>query len=249
MHHFLWFQLFLLHATSTSWQCSYAQPAAAKQEHVLQDRVECGGEQMAEVAQRAEQITKETGELTRVVGWYHSHPHITVLPSHIDIATQVWAATLQLKRLLFDSSERHMQNCLRGMREGQQAHHLHLAQPCLLQACAHPEHLLPTGASLRAGELSGHGQRLCRHHSVSVQCAGVWWRTATGGRVSVSCCEHYRRGDRSGGVGFADAARDFGIVSWCGTAGLLWCWPGLHILADDLCHRVNQPSSVVRHFA
>eukprot|EP01113_Clastostelium_recurvatum_P048506 TRINITY_DN8853_c0_g1_i2.p1 TRINITY_DN8853_c0_g1~~TRINITY_DN8853_c0_g1_i2.p1 ORF type:complete len:248 (+),score=59.72 TRINITY_DN8853_c0_g1_i2:140-883(+) len=23
-----------------------------------------------------------------IVGWYHSHPHITVLPSHVDIATQ-----------------------------------------------------------------------------------------------------------------------------------------------------------------
>lgn len=24
----------------------------------------------------------------RVLGWYHSHPHITVWPSHIDIRTQ-----------------------------------------------------------------------------------------------------------------------------------------------------------------
>ena len=24
----------------------------------------------------------------RVIGWYHSHPHITVLPSHVDVATQ-----------------------------------------------------------------------------------------------------------------------------------------------------------------
>ena len=45
---------------------------------------------MAEVAQKAEQITQETGQTTRVVGWYHSHPHITVLPSHIDVDTQVW---------------------------------------------------------------------------------------------------------------------------------------------------------------
>lgn len=56
----------------------------------LQDRVECSGAQMAEVAQKAEQITQETGQTTRVVGWYHSHPHITVLPSHIDVDTQVW---------------------------------------------------------------------------------------------------------------------------------------------------------------
>ena len=25
----------------------------------------------------------ETGTMTRVIGWYHSHPHITVLPSHV----------------------------------------------------------------------------------------------------------------------------------------------------------------------
>lgn len=24
----------------------------------------------------------------RVIGWYHSHPHITVLPSHVDVRTQ-----------------------------------------------------------------------------------------------------------------------------------------------------------------
>jgi BRCA1/BRCA2-containing complex subunit 3 len=24
----------------------------------------------------------------RVIGWYHSHPHITVWPSHVDLRTQ-----------------------------------------------------------------------------------------------------------------------------------------------------------------
>lgn len=28
-------------------------------------------------------MTMETGTTTRVIGWYHSHPHITVLPSHV----------------------------------------------------------------------------------------------------------------------------------------------------------------------
>ncbi|KAL4589124.1 hypothetical protein LXL04_002026 [Taraxacum kok-saghyz] len=27
-------------------------------------------------------------QTTRVIGWYHSHPHITVLPSHVDVRTQ-----------------------------------------------------------------------------------------------------------------------------------------------------------------
>lgn len=25
---------------------------------------------------------------TQVLGWYHSHPHITVWPSHVDVGTQ-----------------------------------------------------------------------------------------------------------------------------------------------------------------
>ncbi|MFS7980659.1 putative ubiquitinyl hydrolase 1 [Helianthus anomalus] len=33
-------------------------------------------------------MTAETGITTRVIGWYHSHPHITVLPSHVDVRTQ-----------------------------------------------------------------------------------------------------------------------------------------------------------------
>lgn len=28
-------------------------------------------------------MTMATGTTTRVIGWYHSHPHITVLPSHV----------------------------------------------------------------------------------------------------------------------------------------------------------------------
>ncbi|XP_047307265.1 uncharacterized protein LOC124910638 isoform X2 [Impatiens glandulifera] len=33
-------------------------------------------------------MTFATGRMTRVIGWYHSHPHITVLPSHVDVRTQ-----------------------------------------------------------------------------------------------------------------------------------------------------------------
>ncbi|KAG7018348.1 Lys-63-specific deubiquitinase BRCC36, partial [Cucurbita argyrosperma subsp. argyrosperma] len=33
-------------------------------------------------------MTAMTGRTTRVIGWYHSHPHITVLPSHVDVRTQ-----------------------------------------------------------------------------------------------------------------------------------------------------------------
>ncbi|GAA6092054.1 lys-63-specific deubiquitinase BRCC36 [Tachysurus ichikawai] len=33
-------------------------------------------------------LAEMTGRPVRVVGWYHSHPHITVWPSHVDVRTQ-----------------------------------------------------------------------------------------------------------------------------------------------------------------
>ena len=53
------------------------------------DRVEVGYEQLAETSILASEITAETGIETRVIGWVHSHPHITVLPSHVDVRTQM----------------------------------------------------------------------------------------------------------------------------------------------------------------
>ena len=52
------------------------------------DRVEISEPQLAEAADEAERITARTGRPIRVVGWYHSHPHITVFPSHVDVRTQ-----------------------------------------------------------------------------------------------------------------------------------------------------------------
>ncbi|KAF8068387.1 brcc3 [Scenedesmus sp. PABB004] len=52
------------------------------------DRVETSPEQMAACSALAEHVSASTGLPTRVVGWYHSHPHITVLPSHVDVNTQ-----------------------------------------------------------------------------------------------------------------------------------------------------------------
>ncbi|TKC34746.1 hypothetical protein EI555_006313, partial [Monodon monoceros] len=43
------------------------------------DRVEISPEQL---------LAELTGRPMRVVGWYHSHPHITVWPSHVDVRTQ-----------------------------------------------------------------------------------------------------------------------------------------------------------------
>ncbi|CAI0422495.1 unnamed protein product [Linum tenue] len=75
------------------------------------DRVETNPEQLAAASAQAEislslilfcdiflvlnllaislhRMTATTGKTTRVIGWYHSHPHITVLPSHVDVRTQ-----------------------------------------------------------------------------------------------------------------------------------------------------------------
>uniref|UniRef100_A0AAY4BMU2 MPN domain-containing protein n=1 Tax=Denticeps clupeoides TaxID=299321 RepID=A0AAY4BMU2_9TELE len=46
------------------------------------DRVEISPEQLSAAS------TEMTGRPVRVVGWYHSHPHITVWPSHVDVRTQ-----------------------------------------------------------------------------------------------------------------------------------------------------------------
>ncbi|KAH0919094.1 hypothetical protein HID58_026754 [Brassica napus] len=68
------------------------------------DRVETNPEQLAAASAQAEisfffffcyyyhilfcVMSISTGRTTRVIGWYHSHPHITVLPSHVDVRTQ-----------------------------------------------------------------------------------------------------------------------------------------------------------------
>ncbi|NXW58799.1 BRCC3 deubiquitinase, partial [Eurystomus gularis] len=65
------------------------------------DRVEISPEQLSAASTEAEisfsrdsnkltseELAEMTGRPMRVVGWYHSHPHITVWPSHVDVRTQ-----------------------------------------------------------------------------------------------------------------------------------------------------------------
>ncbi|XP_074963047.1 lys-63-specific deubiquitinase BRCC36 isoform X2 [Phalacrocorax aristotelis] len=52
------------------------------------DRVEISPEQLSAASTEAERLADMTGRPMRVVGWYHSHPHITVWPSHVDVRTQ-----------------------------------------------------------------------------------------------------------------------------------------------------------------
>jgi BRCA1/BRCA2-containing complex subunit 3 len=52
------------------------------------DRVEVGDEIVALSSTVAERICAIDGREENVIGWYHSHPHITVMPSHVDVKTQ-----------------------------------------------------------------------------------------------------------------------------------------------------------------
>lgn len=52
------------------------------------DRVEISVEQLVSASTYAENLMNNLKSSLRVVGWYHSHPHITVLPSHVDVNTQ-----------------------------------------------------------------------------------------------------------------------------------------------------------------
>ncbi|XP_012273128.1 lys-63-specific deubiquitinase BRCC36 [Orussus abietinus] len=58
------------------------------------DRVEISSEQLLEAAAEAERLTVELKRPMRVLGWYHSHPHITVWPSHVDVRTQATYQTM-----------------------------------------------------------------------------------------------------------------------------------------------------------
>jgi len=52
------------------------------------DRVEISPEQLSAAAIEAEHLATKLQRPIQVLGWYHSHPHITVWPSHVDVRTQ-----------------------------------------------------------------------------------------------------------------------------------------------------------------
>ncbi|CAG0915879.1 unnamed protein product [Notodromas monacha] len=55
----------------------------------LSDRVEIDPDRLVEGSALAEQESESSKEDVRVLGWYHSHPKITALPSKIDLRTQL----------------------------------------------------------------------------------------------------------------------------------------------------------------
>ena len=53
------------------------------------DRVEVSYDHLAIASTVAEELSRiDKRDDARVIGWYHSHPHITVHPSHVDVKTQ-----------------------------------------------------------------------------------------------------------------------------------------------------------------
>ena len=54
-------------------------------------QVETTPEQLAAASTEAEAQGAASGVTTRVIGWYHSHPRMIVLPSHVDVRTQARA--------------------------------------------------------------------------------------------------------------------------------------------------------------
>ncbi|XP_056638641.1 lys-63-specific deubiquitinase BRCC36-like [Diorhabda carinulata] len=58
------------------------------------DRVEISPEQLCTASMHADQLANKLNRPMRVLGWYHSHPHITVWPSHVDIRTQAMYQTM-----------------------------------------------------------------------------------------------------------------------------------------------------------
>ncbi|XP_064211341.1 lys-63-specific deubiquitinase BRCC36 [Tribolium castaneum] len=58
------------------------------------DRVEISPEQLCTASGYAEELASKLHRPMRVLGWYHSHPHITVWPSHLDVRTQLMYQTM-----------------------------------------------------------------------------------------------------------------------------------------------------------
>ena len=98
------------------------------------DRVEISPEQLANGAMLAERLALDSGRPTRVLGWYHSHPHITVSPSHVDVGTQkMWQSMdedfVGLIFSVFNGASLQLTAFQTG-RDGERTHvPIHVAQP------------------------------------------------------------------------------------------------------------------------
>ncbi|XP_060844617.1 lys-63-specific deubiquitinase BRCC36-like [Rhopalosiphum padi] len=56
---------------------------------IKKDRVEIMSEDLVNAMEDAKHFSRIKGANLNVIGWYHSHPHITVWPSNVDLQTQL----------------------------------------------------------------------------------------------------------------------------------------------------------------
>jgi BRCA1/BRCA2-containing complex subunit 3 len=52
------------------------------------DRVEVDELQLSDAIHKAEEFSRSLKQATFLVGWFHSHPNITIFPSRVDLNTQ-----------------------------------------------------------------------------------------------------------------------------------------------------------------
>ena len=58
------------------------------------DRVEVEDVQLSSAMTSAEELSNTLQQECTLKGWFHSHPNITVFPSHVDIRTQAYLQAL-----------------------------------------------------------------------------------------------------------------------------------------------------------
>jgi len=68
--------------------CEVSHAVVLRRSDKRSDRVEISPEMLAEAQEAAEEISTSEGRPRHIVGWYHSHPRITVVPSAVDLRTQ-----------------------------------------------------------------------------------------------------------------------------------------------------------------
>lgn len=75
--------IFNLVQIDESREARISAPVMLRRSDKRKDRVEISPEQLSGAAELAEKLQEELERPMRVIGWYHSHPHITVWPSHV----------------------------------------------------------------------------------------------------------------------------------------------------------------------
>eukprot|EP00730_Choanoeca_flexa_P002135 TRINITY_DN10927_c0_g1_i4.p1 TRINITY_DN10927_c0_g1~~TRINITY_DN10927_c0_g1_i4.p1 ORF type:complete len:159 (+),score=17.10 TRINITY_DN10927_c0_g1_i4:210-686(+) len=91
------------------------------------DRVEISAEQLSAGQIHAEHRARQAGLPLTVLGWYHSHPNLTVWPSHVDLRTQMdfqqlGADFVGLIFSVYDSKELRTDLCCFQSRRGPTGH-------------------------------------------------------------------------------------------------------------------------------